>query len=462
MLENKDVILSGKRVALLGFGVENRALLPFLQSQGAHVTVIDKNTDLATELGELPHLLGNDYLEHLLDFDVIFRSPGIPYLTPQIQAARQAGVVISSQTQLFLSHCPAGVIGVTGTKGKSTTTALIHAILTRAKQNGEILGETFLTGNIGTPPISVVEKLTEKDWVCIELSSFQLQDVTVSPDIAVVLNITVDHLDHHRDEAEYISAKKNIVRYQQPSDFLVINQDSITSILFADETPAQALFYSRYTSVDQGCFVEHRLGEDQLILRLPNKDEEVVAPVSSIKLVGQYNHENVTAAITASSLAGASVNSIREALSDFTGLNHRLELVAEKFGVRYYDDSKSTTPDSTAAAILSFSQPITLILGGVTKGADYAELVEQIKSSTVRAIVLIGKSTPEMKQLLDDHQVSQAVVYGGSTMQEIVEQAAALSEEGGVVLLSPAAASFDMFNNAEDRGDQFKAAVAKL
>ncbi len=460
--------LKGREVALLGFGKENQALYEYLMGQGARITICDKSSELEPLLKErYPYItarLGESYLERLTDFEILFRSPGLPYLTPEIQAARQAGVTIASQTQLFLERCRAKLIGVTGTKGKSTTSAIIHSALKTAERNAQLSGRAYLAGNIGTPPISILPELTEQDWVVLELSSFQLQDLTISPHIAVVLNVTVDHLDHHRDEAEYINAKKSIVRHQRPGDYLVINLDSLTSSLFSAETPAETYYYSRERSVDQGCYVEERLGDDRLILRLPNQGEHELCSVKDLALVGAYNLENLTAAATASALAGISAEAIRQGLLGFTGLAHRLAFVAERAGVRYYDDSKSTTPDSTIAAILSFDQPVTLILGGSSKEADFSELVAQLASSTVTDVVLMGPEGERIGELLADYGGSQrqTVIDSTETMAEIVAQAAALTEPGGVVLLSPAAASFDRFKNAEDRGDQFIAAVKAL
>lgn len=454
--------LKDKNVALLGYGVESKALLPYLQKEGAIVTVLDKNELLADSLPSIPAILGDEHLKHLTDFDVIFRSPGIPYLTREIQDARRAGVIISSQTQLFFERCLGTIIGVTGTKGKSTTSALIAAILKESQKNNELPGSIYLAGNIGTPTVTLIDQMKKEDWAVVELSSFQLQDLTYSPNIAVVLNVTVDHLDHHRDEAEYIAAKKGIVRYQSPGDFLVINLDSVTSTLFAQETPAQAYFYSRQNSVDLGAFIEQRLGDDLIVLRMADRPEEIICSVEEVKLIGAYNLENICAAITAAALAGASVKSIKSAVTQFTGLSHRMQLVAEKNNIRYFDDSKSTTPDSTIAAVLAFDDPVTLIVGGSSKGADFSELVRQVLASSVKMIICIGEEGDRLQEMFVEQATDQTVVPGGETMQEIVGQATALTEPGGVVLLSPAAASFDMFASAEDRGDQFQKAVLTL
>ncbi len=461
MLNQPSIIsFQGKKVAILGLGVNNAELPDFLLEQGAVVTVCDRNSDLPQTDSRLDYRLGPDYLKSLTDFDIIFRTPGLPYLLREIQEARAVGTIITSQTKYFLERCPGTVIGVTGTKGKGTTASLIELILQQAQERGELAGDVYLAGNIGVSPLTFLPRLTEKDWVVLELSSFQLQDLTTSPDIAVVLTITPDHLDYHRDEAEYIAAKKSIVRYQTPGDFAVLNLDSLTSILFADETVAQTYFFSREKSVDQGCFVEHRLGTDQIILRMPEQEDQIICSIDAVQLVGAYNLENVTAAIAAAALAGASSESCRLGVSQFRGLPHRLQLVVEKNGIRYFDDSKATTPESTIEAILSFDQPITLIVGGSPKGADYQELIEVIRSSSVKHVITLGREGERISQLLAEQGIISQP--GGITMVEIVQQAAALSEPGSVVLLSPAAASFDMFANAEDRGNQFQAAVRQL
>lgn len=454
--------LANKKVALLGFGVENQALLPYLRRAGAAVTVCDRNEALIEAPSGVATRLGPDYLTSLTDFAVVFRTPGLPYLTREIQEARLAGVLVSSQTKLFLELCPAKTIGVTGTKGKSTTASLIKVMLDAAKQRGEIKGEVYLAGNIGQPPVSLLGKLTPADWVILELSSFQLQDADRSPHIAVVLNVSLDHLDHHRDEAEYIAAKKNIVRYQTPSDWLVVNLDSMVSLLFANETPAKILFYSREKSVDVGCFVERRLDGDFLVWRPTAGAEAVITPVKAVKLVGAYNLENVTAAITAAGLAGAQSASLRQGATTFAGLPHRLQLVARLHNITYYDDSKATTPEATIAAVLCFSQPITLIVGGSSKGADYAELVNIVLASQVSQLLCIGREGERLAELFRQAGAGEKVVMGQSSMTAIVKQAQALTQPGAVVLLSPAAASFDMFDNAEDRGNQFQAAVKAL
>lgn len=454
--------LHGKKVALLGFGVENRALLSYLLEQGAQVTICDQNEELIDVPDGVQTHLGPDYLQSLGDFSVVFRTPGIPYLSREIQEARQAGVVISSQTKLFMERCPAQIIGVTGTKGKGTTSSLTQAMLDKATTKGELVGQAYLAGNIGEPPIALLSKLTERDWVVLEMSSFQLQDLTQSPHIAVVLTVGLDHLDHHRDEAEYISAKKNIVRYQTPADYLVVHQDSLTSSLFADETPATVYSFSRMYPVELGAFVDSTEKPPTLLFRHSDQIDQTICTADDIQLVGEFNYENVLASALASHLVGVSFETMREAIREFKGLPHRLQLIAEKNGVGYYDNSYSTTPESAIASVHAFTQPITLIVGGSSKGADFTELVEAVVNSTVKTIICIGQEGERLFELFEQLGTSQSLLRGGSTMAEIVEQAAQVSEPGSVVLLSPACASFDMFKNYGDRGDQFQSQVKSL
>ncbi len=452
--------LEGKKVAVIGYGVNNAELPQYLKNQGAIVTICDENELLATDDPELSYQLGSDYLNNLERFEMIFRTPGLSYYTKELQVAKQAGSTLSSQTDLFIRHFPGKVIGVTGTKGKGTTASLIYAILLEAKQQGELDGSIYLAGNIGTSPLQFLDAAGAQDWAVLELSSFQLQGLEISPQIAVILDVTVDHLDYHRDEAEYLSAKKNIVRYQKPEDAVVLNIDSLTSILFAEETPAVTYFFSRRKTVDQGTFVNMQSG--QIVLRLPEREDSTICETKDVQLVGEYNLSNITAAVTAGALAGASNKSVRTAITSFHGLPHRLELIATKSGIRYYDDSFATTPDAAIGAIAAFSEPITLIAGGSWKGVDYSELIETINTSTVTTVICLGPEGQRIKKMLDElGSTIQAVTVAG-TMADIVSVARSVTSPRGIVLLSPAAASFDMFRNATDRGDQFKQAVLAL
>lgn len=479
---------SGIRIAILGFGTENQAVLKWLARQGAKdITICDKNPNIKFQIPNLKFQTGKNYLKNLEQFDIVFRTPGISYLNPEIQKAKKAGVEISSQMKLFFDlsasarvrhgsprqagrdGCPAKIIGVTGTKGKGTTVALISAILknkeTKKPRN------VWTGGNIGNPPIAFLDRIKPQDWVVLELSSFQLQDMTKSPHIAVVLDIKSDHLDYHRDRKEYIEAKMNIVRYQSKKDFAVINLDYLTSFKFAAVSPSdQDYYFSRRKSVDLGCYVEwlprgRGAHFGKIILRTPRKDYEI-CKTYDITLRGEHNLENICAAITASYLAGAKISAIRKVIPRFRGLEHRLEYVAGVEGVKYYNDSFSTTPDTAIAAIKSFSEPIILLIGGSEKKADYSQLGREIIKGSVKTVIPIGKTARQIIKALKDYNKKVAkkieITKDCKTMEEAVRAAYNQARPGDVVLLSPASASFDRFKNYKDRGNQFKFAIANL
>lgn len=451
----------GKNVAVLGYGVEGESSVCWLLKQGARVTVCDQNEKVKDVTPAVKWQLGKDYLKNLENFDILVRSPGIPYLTSEIQEALQKGVQVTSQTKIFFDLCPSKIIGVTGTKGKGTTVALLTAMLRNSKiknQNSKI----WMGGNIGEPPLDFLDKINPKDWVVLELSSFQLQDLDKSPHIAVVLGVEVDHLDHHRSEKEYIEAKYNIVRHQTKNDFVVINADYLTSFEFGAQTKAQTLFFSRRKLVDQGAYVHwqnNRAGE--IILKV--KDEEIsLAKTYDIHLRGLHNLENICAAAVASYLAGVKQSATSKIITTFKGLPYRLELIREFGGVKYYNDSASTNPQTTLAALRSFSEPIVLIAGGSEKGADFKELGGEI-SKRVKAAILIGKESERIRRAIEKssnfNQNKVEIIIGLKNMKEIIDTVQTVVHPGDVVLLSPACASFDMFRNYQDRGEQFKKEV---
>lgn len=458
---------NNKRLAILGLGTENVALVRYLLRQGAKIVVCDEKQK--GELGEsyrkvkdwpIQFRLGPHYLDHLEDFEVIFRTPGLPYLHPKIQAAKKAGVKISSQIKLFFELCPSPICGVTGTKGKGTTATLISKILEWKIQNPKSKFQTnfksqipkskiFLGGNIGNPPTEFLDELTKDDIVILELSSFQLQDLERSPHIAVVLDVKVDHLNYHRDEKEYIEAKQNIVRHQKKNDYAVINADYLTSFEFGSLTPAEIYWFSRRKSVDQGVWIKNQ----KFILRIDDRDFEI-ADVQNTLLKGEHNLENICAAITASYLAGAALESIKKAVKTFRGLEHRLEFIKEASGVKFYNDSFSTTPETCIAAIKSFAEPIILLIGGSEKNADYSELGKAISKSSVKAVINIGQTGLKIIEKIANPQIK--IIRPIQSMEGAVERAKKLALKGDVVLLSPASASFDRFLNYKERGEIFK------
>jgi UDP-N-acetylmuramoylalanine--D-glutamate ligase len=449
--------LKNKKIGILGFGVEGKATFNYLRKFDSKLMIFDqaqeeeflaRNPEIKKE--EVALYLGRSYLENLNRAEIIFKSPGIPLLLPEIQAAIKEGIIFTSQIEFFFDCCPAKIIGVTGTKGKGTTATLIYEILKASDK------DVYLGGNIGLPTISFLDKLNERSVVVLELSSFQLQSLKESPHIAVVLNVTKDHLDYHSSAREYQEAKKSIVRYQTKDNFAVINADYSISKGFARETKGQKYFFSRKTRTN-GCYVD---GKDNIILETTQGIVQIIA-AKDLLLRGRHNLENVTAAVLASYLAKVSIKVITETVKNFHGLEHRLELVREISRVRYFNDSFSTVPETAIAAVKSFTEPIVLILGGSYKGSDYRKLGKTIENSGVKSIIFIGETAKEISRKIGSGYEGERI-FGLTKMTEIVKKASSLAKPEDVVLLSPACASFGLFQNYKDRGGQFKKAVEKL
>ena len=445
-----------KKVAIIGVSVEGQDSALFFSREHAHITCCDRRTK--DQLGEIyeklaslgcAFQLGSDYLSNLDTFDLIVRSPGVSLRTQELISAKKAGICITSLTNLFLGNCKAPVIGVTGTKGKGTTSSLIFEML---KKEGK---SVWLGGNVGIPLLSHVRSIRKSDIVVLELSSFQLEDAHISPHIAVVLKITQEHLanfdplasNFHENREAYVEAKKSIVQYQRENDVLVVNADDLTSTSFAKDAKAHIYRFSRTNDM-----VDAYVKNNSVFLVL-QKEKHTICHSSDIHLIGAHNLENIAAASLVASLSGASVPSIRESVREFKGLEHRLELVNEVNGVTYYDDSFSTVPETAIAAIESFSSPIILIVGGSDKGSDYGQLGKEIVKHTVKALIVIGDMTKKIVASVTAAGYTGTVYTGFRSMHEIVTKSKNISNPGDVVLLSPACASFDMFKNYKERGN---------
>ncbi len=465
-----------KKIGILGLGEENIALIRYFLKHGIKkLTICDQKSreELENNLSKIDISrnnfdlrLGAKYLENLSDFEIIFRSPGLPYLNEKIQQAKKEDVKISSATKLFFAFCPSPIIGVTGTKGKGTTATLIAEILkSNVKgQRSNVKKNIYLGGNIGNSPMEFLDKLTKNDIVILELSSFQLQDMDVSPHIAIVLDVKVDHLDHHKDEKEYFFAKQNIVKFQRNDDIAIINADYPTSNEFAKHTPAQKYWFSRQKKVE-GAFIKN----NEIILKIKNNTAPI-AKTDEITLRGKHNLENICAAVTAVNLVGAKVKTISKIVKSFPGLEHRLEFITEINSVKFYNDSFSTTPDTAIAAIKSFDKPIILIAGGSEKNADYSELGKVIASTNVKTAILIGKTGPRIEEKIqnskfkiqNERENKLKIINNCKNMKEVIATVKSEMRPGDVVLLSPASASFDWFKNYKERGKIFKEEVMKL
>ena len=448
--------LKRKKIGILGFGIEGKDTFEYLLKHGIKAIIFDraesvefnrKNPKLGTEI---TRYLGDNYLNNISEVDVIFKTPGIPILKPELQAAIRKGVIVTSQLEYFFDQTPAKIIGITGTKGKGTTATLIYQILKKSKK------DIYLGGNIGLSAITFLDKLTPQSLVVLELSSYQLQSLKKSPEIAVLLNVTQDHLDYHKSVSEYHEAKRNIINFQNKNDFSIINADYKIMSSFIGSSKGRVYQYSK-KKITNGCYVDKA---DNIVL------QTIVGPImvanaNQLLLRGRHNLENVTASILAAFLAGADINSIQSVVKNFHGLEHRLELVGKVDGVAYYNDSFSTIPETAIAAIRSFDEPIILILGGSCKGSDYTELGREIVKSKVKSLILIGEMANDISEKISSKFIGNRI-FGLSTMKDIIEKTRELSTPGDVVLLSPACASFGLFNNYKDRGNQFKEEFRKL
>jgi len=404
-----------KNIAILGYGIEGQDAEKFLLSKSAKVTILDQKND-------------KDYLNDLNNFDIIVRSPGVYRFKPEITQAEKKGVKITSAVKIFFEECSAKIIGVTGTKGKGTTSTLIYELLIAGGH------DVYLAGNIGKPMLELLSVVNEKSYVILEMSSFQLIDMDVSPNIAVVLNITEDHMDWHKDHEEYINAKKNIVAHQKSDDFALINEEYETPKSFTKVATGKVVYFSKQK-------LEEKYKKD-LLLR------------------GEHNLENIAAAVGVAKVVGIEENIILKTVKSFKGLEHRLELVGTVNGVTFYNDSFATGPQPTIAAINSFTEDETLILGGSDKGLSFDELRKVIEEKhNVKNLILIGDIGEKIGANIFGKNI---VNLGKTSMIRIIEKAIEITPKGGVVILSPAAASFDMFKNYKDRGNQFKEAVLSL
>ncbi len=434
--------LKDKKIAVLGLGINNQFLVEYFKRYGIGFKIFENWEKPEDLIGKIDH------------YDIVFRTPGLPFLSLPIQQAKKKGVSIYSQTKLFFDLCPCPIIAVTGTKGKGTTATLISKILQGAGKRA------WLGGNVGNDPFEFLESVKDEDFVVLELSSFQLQDLHKSPHVAVVLKIAPEHMDYHQSFEEYVIAKKNIVLHQSERDFAILNYDNEVSRSFSDFSKAKIFWNSRIRKVNPGCFVE---GEK--IYWNSRGAAEEVSDISEIKLMGKFNLENITAAIAAGTVAVGDGNFevFRKVIGEFQGLPHRLEFVRQINGVKFFNDSFSTTPETACAAIEAFDVPLILIVGGSEKKSDYTPLARSIKQAKTKALIPIGVTGPAVAKLARTAgYVGRIIDKPFSNMREIVRDANEIGEPGDIVLLSPASASFGMFENYKQRGELFKKFVNGL
>jgi UDP-N-acetylmuramoylalanine--D-glutamate ligase len=473
--------LAGRRVVILGLARQGMALAHFLVQAGAEVTVSDLRGEAAladrlAELAGLPicYVLGKHPLSLLSRADLLCLSGGVPVDIPIVLEAQRRSIPLSNDAQLFLERCPAPVIGITGSAGKTTTTALVGEMCRAAGLR------TWVGGNIGNPLIVDLNRIEPGDWVVMELSSFQLEVMTVSPRVAAVLNITPNHLDRHKTMEAYIAAKRNIVAHQQPADFALLGYDDANARSLALETAARLLWFSDGVEVDAGAFKANggltlRVGTilnlclPEPVGRVAGNVDRMICQASEVRLRGRHNLLNVLAACVLAGVAGVPVEAMQQVATTFTGVEHRLELVRELNGVSWYDDSIATAPERSLAALRSFEEPVLLLAGGRDKKLPWDEFADETVQR-VRHLVTFGEAGPMIARVVEKRLSSGTEEQGSrlegitqvGTLEEAVEAAARLARPDEVVLLSPGGTSFDAFRDFAERGDRFKELVRGL
>jgi len=448
--------LKNKRVLVVGLGKSGLSAAMFLRGQGARVTVSDTRSAVALEK-EIPALLEAGIMVEsgghgLLTFrrqDLIVISPGVPMDTPEVKQVVAFGLPVIGELELASRYLQGDVVAITGSNGKTTTTTLVGKIFADAGV------PTLVGGNIGLPVIDLVAKSTAKTVSVLEVSSFQLETVEeFHPRIAVVLNITPDHLDRHGSFESYAATKARITERQTADDFLVLNAEDKAAQMVALKTKAQIYWFSGRRPIKQGAFVH---GESILFLPREGAKAEPVMPVSEIPLKGSHNVENVLAAVCAARLGKIPAESIRASVAGFKAVEHRLELVKVVNGVEFYNDSKATNVDATMKAVASFAGGIHLILGGKDKDSDYSLMSAMLKER-VKIVYTIGSAAEKIERQL----LGVVKIVPAETLQVAVAKAAKAATIGDVVLLSPACSSFDQFENYEQRGRVFRQLVNEL
>lgn len=451
--------ISGKRIAMCGIGVSNTPLIEKFLNMGARVVACDRRTreqigELADKLESLGAelRLGADYLENL-EVDMIFRTPGMRFDLPELKKARANGIAVTSEMEVFFDLCPATVFAVTGSDGKTTTTTLISEMLKAEGKN------VFIGGNIGTPLLPEIEKMTKDDFVVVELSSFQLISMRKGPDIAVVTNVAPNHLDVHKDMDEYVGAKKNILLHQNAFSRSVLNLDNDITAGFADDVRGQMLYFSMKQPVKNGAW----LGKDGY-LNLSYRGISVpLLHKDDIAVMGDHNIENYLAAISAVwGYVGA--DSIVKVAHDFKGVEHRIELVREVDGVKYYNDSIASSPTRTIACLKAFKEKIILLAGGYDKHIPFEPMAPYVVDK-VKLLILNGPTADKIEAAVkadEGYRQGNPQIIRVNNFDEAVMVAHEMAAPGDTVALSPACASFDAYPNFVARGRHFKELVNKL
>ena len=459
-LEEFNNYLKNRKVAIIGLGVSNIPLLDYMNEKEARVTVFDDRTIDKIPIEALEKIrkyeinsyFGEESLKNLKGFDIIFRSPSCMPNREELQEEVKRGAVLTSEIEMVLQMSPSTVIGVTGSDGKTTTTTLIYEII---KAKGY---KCFLGGNIGTPLFTKIEEMMPEDVVVLEMSSFQLMGMEISPQISVITNISPNHLNIHKDYEEYIEAKKNIFKNQDNNGVIVLNYDNEITKEFENEANGKVRFFSSKEKLSDGIILD-----DEIIKECKDKVRRHILDTKNIKLRGNHNYENACAAIAATE-GLVDVDTQIDVISNFGGVEHRLELVREIDVVKWYNDSIGTSPTRTMAGLHSFDEDIILIAGGYDKHLDYKPLAKPILEK-VKTLILMGQTADKIYYAVKEeaeNENKQIETYVCESLEDTVKMAHKVAKKGQIVLFSPASASFDLFKNFAERGKKFKELVNRI
>ena len=456
---NKKVLdfnkfLSGKRIAIIGAGVSNIPIITYLSKLSNNIVLFDKKElsgdvlDLVNEYN-IETSVGDDYLESLVGFDVIFRSPSCLPTNEYIEKEKSRGCLVTCEVEEVIKLAPCKVIGITGSDGKTTTTTLISKLLSSLGYN------VFTGGNIGRPIFTQMDKVDKGDIIVLELSSFQLMGMKVSPNISVITNISPNHLDIHKDYQEYIDAKKNIFVHQNKDDVVVLNYDDELVSEFNKEALGEVRYFSSKESLSDNYYLDGNYIK---------YNDEIFLDVRDLKIRGRHNYINICTAMNAIKDYVDDSSKVKDIIKEFTGVNHRIEFVRELDGVKWYNDSASSSPSRTIAGINAMEEDIILIAGGYDKNIPYEPLAKPILDK-VRVLILFGDTKDKIYDVVMEEcrrQGKSIKIYKLNTLEEVIDKARIVSKSGEVVLFSPASASFDMFKNAYQRGDIFREMVNNI
>lgn len=452
--------LKNKKVAMIGTGVSHNDLIRLFLSKGISVTICDRKTkdkftDIYNEFSSLgaKFILGEKYLDSLEEFDVVFRTPGMYFNNPYLKKARENGVVITSEMEVFFDLCPCKIYAVTGSDGKTTTTTLISEMLSKSGV------KVYKGGNIGKALLPEIENINENDAAVVELSSFQLISMRKSPDTAVITNIAPNHLDVHGTMQEYISSKINIISHQNAFSKTVLNLDNELTNDLSSLVRGRLVKFSRKSIPEEGAFLRN---DNMICYKSKNKITEIVK-AEDILIPGMHNVENFLTAISAV-WGEVSIDDIVYTAKNFGGVEHRIEFVREKDGVKWYNDSIATSPTRVLAGLNSFDQKLIVIAGGYDKKIPFEPMAETVNEK-VKALILMGVTAEKIEKAITEasnYDPDNLKIYHADSMEDAVKTASEISSEGDIVTLSPACASFDLYPNFEVRGQHFKSLVKEM